>query len=148
MTRLYFIFLAVLLSANMKAQNQKAETGILNLEIVNIKNNEGVILISLYNRSEGFPGQSDNALLLREYKIENNTVSCAFKNLPFGEYAVSILHDEDSDGEMNTNFVGIPKEGVGVSNDAVRTFGPPRYEDAKFVLKSDQHTITIKMHYY
>ena len=57
-----------------------------------------------------------------------------FNGLQPGEYALSIVYDEDSDGELDTGFLGIPRESFGFSNNAEAHFGPPPFEDARFVL--------------
>jgi uncharacterized protein (DUF2141 family) len=56
--------------------------------------------------------------------------------LPAGEYALSVFQDVDADGKLKRNFIGIPKEPAGLSNNAVPRFGPPRYKDARFVVGS------------
>ena len=54
--------------------------------------------------------------------------------LPPGEYALSIFYDKNDNGELDTNFIGIPKEPVALSNNARPSFGPPKYKDAVFTL--------------
>ena len=51
-----------------------------------------------------------------------------------GKYSVSIIYDEDNNGELNTGFLGIPNEPVGFSNNAKGTFGPPSYDKTSFNL--------------
>jgi uncharacterized protein (DUF2141 family) len=72
-------------------------------------------------------------------------VEVVFENLPAGDYAISILHDVNKDGKMNTNFMGIPKEGYGFSNNVMGTMGPPSFEKAKFKLSSEK--VVIRMRY-
>jgi uncharacterized protein (DUF2141 family) len=67
-----------------------------------------------------------------------------FKDIPKGEYAVSFVHDENDNKKMDTNFIGIPKEDFGCSNNATGVMGPPKYEDAKFQLTKNK-TINIKI---
>ncbi len=69
------------------------------------------------------------------------------ENMPPGEYAISLLHDENDNEKMDTGLMGIPKEGYGASNDAKVTFGPPKFADARFPLTQNQTTIRIKMRY-
>jgi uncharacterized protein (DUF2141 family) len=54
--------------------------------------------------------------------------------LPLGDYALSVFYDQDGDGELKTNFIGMPKEPIALSNNAVAKFGPPKYSDAVFSL--------------
>jgi uncharacterized protein (DUF2141 family) len=78
-------------------------------------------------------------------RLEN--LGIEFENLNYGQYAIAILHDEDSNDEMKTGVFGIPKEGYGISNNVKGRFGPPSFNDAKISLKEDRMIITIKMNY-
>lgn len=69
-------------------------------------------------------------------------VSFQIDGLATGTYSVSVFYDEDEDGELKTNFLGIPKELVGFSNNAKGSFGPPSFEKTSFELKATK-TITI-----
>ena len=59
-----------------------------------------------------------------------------FKGLKDGVYAIAIIHDENANGKLDTNFLGIPAEGVGVSTNP-RVFGKPSFEQGQFSLKGD-----------
>lgn len=67
-----------------------------------------------------------------------------FENLPSGEYAISLYHDENENNKLDTGWFGIPNEGYGCSNNAKGMMGPPKYEDAKFQLTSNKE-MTIKI---
>jgi uncharacterized protein (DUF2141 family) len=72
--------------------------------------------------------------------------TCIFEGLKPGKYAVSVMHDEDEDGELKTSIVGRPKEWWGVSNNvAAQRFGPPKYEAAAFDLAGGTKTIQINL---
>jgi uncharacterized protein (DUF2141 family) len=57
------------------------------------------------------------------------------------------VHDENGDGKLERNFLGVPKEGVGASNDARGRMGPPKWKDARFELKPDGSRIQIHVMY-
>ena len=110
----------------------------IKVDIVGLKNNKGQVLIGLYN--------SENRFLKKVYKgnvalIKNEKATATFENLPAGEYAISIFHDENSNGKLDTNFMGIPKEAYAASNDAKGFMGPPKYKDAKFQANQNKHII-------
>ena len=86
----------------------------------------------------------DKSITGAKSSITNNQCVVTFENIPSGIYAVSIFHDENDNGKMDTNFMGIPKEDYGCSNDASGFMGPPKWSDAKFELK-DNTSITIKL---
>ncbi len=64
-------------------------------------------------------------------------------DLAYGEYAISVYHDRNDNGKLDTGLFGIPKEALGTSNDAKIRFGPPKYEDAVFMLDQPSRTIHI-----
>lgn len=68
-----------------------------------------------------------------------------FHGLAPGRYAVSVVHDENANGELDLNLLGVPTEGFGFSNDAGALFGPPDWADASFDLGADGAAITIRL---
>lgn len=62
-------------------------------------------------------------------------VVCIFPNVAAGSYAVSIAHDTNGNKKVDTNFLGIPKEGWGVSNNVMPTMRAPTFEEARFLVK-------------
>jgi len=70
------------------------------------------------------------------------------KNIPFGEYAIKVFHDEDSDDKIDTNFIGIPTESYGFSNNVKGFFGLPGFEKAKFHFNKQDMQIEIKLNFY
>lgn len=110
----------------------------IKVNIVGLKNNKGQVLIGLYN--------SEKQFLKKAYKgtvavIKNGKATATFENLPAGEYAVSVFHDENSNGKLDTNFMGIPKEAYMASNDAKGFMGPPKYKDAKFLANQNKEIV-------
>ena len=77
-------------------------------------------------------------------EIKNKKTVVIFKNLPKGVYAISSFHDINDNKKMDTNFIGIPKEPIGMSNNAKGFMGPPKYKDSKFNLETNK-TISIKV---
>ncbi|MEP3210446.1 MAG: DUF2141 domain-containing protein [Maribacter sp.] len=121
------LFLLVTVVTQAQEQSNKIE-----VEIHNIAGSEGQMLIGLYNSEANWlkkiykPGTA---------KISDGKSAFVFTNIPDGVYAVSVFHDENNDGKLDTNFFGIPSEDTGSSNDAPARFGPPKWKDAKFELK-------------
>jgi uncharacterized protein (DUF2141 family) len=79
-------------------------------------------------------------------EVENKRAVAVFEGVPYGEYAVKVFHDENGNEKLDTNFVGMPKEKFGFSNDARGRFGPPSYEQARFRFETTEATIEIEMH--
>ena len=113
----------------MSAQNVT-----LTVSVSGLKNNEGTVKVGLYN--------SDGTFLKTTYKsvaskIKDNKAVVTFDNLPAGEYAISAYHDENNNGKLDKNMMGIPSEDYAASNNAKGFMGPPAYKDAKFVIAKD-----------
>jgi uncharacterized protein (DUF2141 family) len=112
------------------------------VNVTNISSNEGKIIIGLYDNEADF---LKNPLKGKYVEIKNNTCSVTFENIPEGTYAISFFHDENDNGKMDTNFMRIPKEDYGCSNNARGFMGPPKWKDAKFELKDKTITQHIEL---
>jgi len=64
-----------------------------------------------------------------------------------GFYAVSVFHDENMNQKLDKNFVGVPKEGYGASNNPKKKMGPPSFEETKFQLSGMEQSLEIKLMY-
>jgi uncharacterized protein (DUF2141 family) len=118
------------------------------VEVGPLKNLKGVLRCQVFTGPEGFPKEKKNAVARDDQTPKSNTVVCRFPGLKPGTYAVSVLHDEDADGEMNTNFVGIPEEGYGVSNNKLPSMSAPKFEDARFTLTAgEKKTLKVALKY-
>ena len=80
----------------------------------------------------------DKAVRRAKLTIINKKATISLVGLASGNYAIAILHDENDDGKMNTNFLGLPKEGYGFSNNVMGTFGPPTFSKASFQYNANQ----------
>lgn len=115
----------------------------LEVEIKNVKNSKGVLMVGLFNSEKTFTKEIWKG---NTPKAAEGNMKVVFKNIPAGDYAVSVFHDENGDGKLNANLIGIPKEGFGFSNDAMGKFGPPSFEKAKVVMPLKK-TVIITMKY-
>jgi uncharacterized protein (DUF2141 family) len=120
-----------------------------NLKVVisNMRNDNGQVGICLFNKADGFP-YSESAIECEYVKSKKNYTEYTFTDLEMGTYAVSIFHDANDNKKLDKNWLGIPKEGIGTSNNAKGTFGPPKFNDAKFVLNKADQIITISLSYF
>ncbi|MEE9431947.1 MAG: DUF2141 domain-containing protein [Melioribacteraceae bacterium] len=110
-----------------------AQNGNVYLEVSGIDEIEGELSIGLFKNQETFlkKGEGVEGVYL---KIEDSIVSYIFKNIPSGNYAIAIYHDENSNKELDRNFLGMPSEDYVFSNYASGSFSPPSFEDAMFTL--------------
>jgi uncharacterized protein (DUF2141 family) len=125
---------------------QAEEAGLLKVEVLKIQSNDGQIGCSLFAKPDGFPSKPDKALVSLFVKPEGRKATCVFEDVKPGTYAVSVMHDLDGDGELDSSLVGRPKEPWGVSNDApAERFGPPKFDAAKFEYEGNERTIKVKL---
>lgn len=106
----------------------------LKIEVGGLRSADGKVLIALYRGSDGFPGEHGKAFRAAVTRIAGDRASVELRDLPPGEYAFALVHDENGNDVLDKNWLGIPKEGFGASNDASGRFGPPKYRDAKFTV--------------
>ncbi len=119
----------------------------LKFVVVGLHSNTGEVDCALFASAEGFPGDTGKAIKTTKSKIENGQGVCAFSGVAPGDYAASVFHDENGNGKLDRNFMGMPKEGVGASNDAAGSFGPPKFDDARFSYKGGAQSLTIHVRY-
>jgi uncharacterized protein (DUF2141 family) len=135
------ILIAVFIFNGVLMTNAQEETFQITVRVSGLKSNEGKLLIALYNKENQF---LKNGFKNASTKITSKRGRYVFKGIPKGEYAISILHDKNNNNKMDTNFLGIPNESYGCSNNAKGFMGPPKYENAKFQLVKNK-TIQIKI---
>ncbi len=99
--------------------------------------NQGVYRCLVFNSADGFPGTPSKALQSVNGTLANGAGECVFMNLPAGTYAISSFQDENSNGKIDKNLLGMPTEKYGFSNDASKPFGPPEFSAASFQLSQD-----------
>jgi uncharacterized protein (DUF2141 family) len=117
----------------------------LHVEVVNIKNNSGSIRVGLFDNEKDF---LKKAVLGESVLANGEKVNVVFENIPAGEYAISVIHDENDNEELDVNFLGIPKEGFGFGNDAKGSFGPPSLDKAKVKIGEGVVKQVITLRYF
>ncbi len=123
---------------------------VVDIEITNIRNDKGSILLGVFTDHEGFAEEEAIIdIILSKEKMENGNLKLILELEP-GTYGISVLDDENDNGEMDYNFLGIPKEGFGFSNYLHTALRRPVFENFKFDLSGSQRRkkILIKMTYY
>lgn len=131
------------LAALFVAVSGPAFAGDLNVTVKNIKSEKGQVIARIYAKSENW---LKTEFMRATPSAKAGEVSFVFKALPPGDYAISVFHDEDGDGKLSANFMHIPTEPYGFSNDAKGSFGPPEYAAAKFEMTDAAKSTTITLH--
>lgn len=117
----------------------------LTVEIEGVRSSEGEIRLAIFDKDYEFP--QGEKLLGKEISAKRGLVSAKFKGVKPGVYAVAIHHDENGDDKMNTNFIGLPKEGYGFSNNAKVFLSPPSFKEAAFTIFNKRKIIRMGVVY-
>ncbi len=146
--QILFFWLAlsfILLPSNGLAQ---AQCPAINVKIQNIDNNTGVIACAIFESPEGFPNKFLKfATKVMITQIKGKDASFEFSDIKPGNYAIAVIHDENHNGELDTNWLGIPKEGYGFSSDAEISLSAPSFSDAEFSYEGGDLQISIDLNY-
>jgi uncharacterized protein (DUF2141 family) len=118
----------------------------LTVHVVNLRNDSGQAGCMIFATPDGFPTSPDKALSKQFVKIANKSATCVFDDLRPGTYALVSMHDENGNGKMDFNFVGMPTEGWGTSRDARGVLGP-KFEDAAFSYAGGTAELRVSIHY-
>lgn len=120
----------------------------IHVQIQNIKNSTGTVACALFESPEGFPIEylryATNIMVI---KIRDSRARCDFQDIPPGTYALAVIHDENMNGKLDTNRLGIPREGYGFSNDARGLLGAPSFSAAGFQYDGQNLGLEISLHY-
>ncbi|MEP0986031.1 DUF2141 domain-containing protein [Ekhidna sp.] len=135
--RVLIFFLALVIHISAKAQLS------LEVEVSKIDDAGGQLEICLYKEGMGFMNSS-KALECTWLEAIGNTHSYTFQSLKPGKYAVIVIQDLNGNKNLDTNIFGIPKEPYGFSTNPSTTFGPPNFDGASFLIKSNKK-ITIEL---
>ena len=119
----------------------------LSVTITGVRNDQGLVEVCLFSGPTGFPDCSaDPGIQRRRLPAVPGTVRTSF-DIPPGTYAVTVFHDEKRLGRVETNFLGIPRSGVGASRDPEARFGPPPFADAAFVMGDRPAAVSVRLRY-
>lgn len=110
------------------------QEGRITVEVSGIKKIEGQMIISLYDKPDGFPNTQDTRETVY-VKVESKTVTHVFSHLPPGDYALAVIHDKNNNKKLDTYFFGLPKEKYGFSRNAKAFMKAPSFKKAKFTLR-------------
>jgi uncharacterized protein (DUF2141 family) len=140
---------AMIAAALAASASPKQTQSRLVVRCAGIGRREGILRVSLYNQSEGFPSggkqfaATEVELSGAAHEKAQDTVTVQFSDLPPGDYAVCAYHDTNSNNNLDLDFFGRPREDWGVSNNPRRSFRPPRFEQASFRLDAEPEKTTV-----
>jgi uncharacterized protein (DUF2141 family) len=120
----------------------------IHVKILNIRNSTGTVACALFESTDGFPHEFlHSATNVMVIKIRKSQARCDFEDIPLGTYAMAVIHDENMNGKLDTNWVGVPTEGYGFSNDVQGVLSAPSFAAASFKYDGRYVDLTMSLHY-
>ena len=138
--------LTALVVTTAPASASAADTGSIQLEM-KVQTKKGPVYCALFDNADGFPMKVEKAKAKVRAKVKGTSAVCRFKSLKTGTYAVMAFHDHNGNGKLDTNWLGMPREGVVSSNNAKGNMGPPSFKDASVTVSKDaavKQSLTLK----
>jgi uncharacterized protein (DUF2141 family) len=116
------------------------------IEVSGFKNTRGTLNCRLFTKAADFP-DGDGIVTLR-VPITGSNTSCSFSIVEPGTYAIAVVHDENGNGKLDKNFVGVPSEGYGVSNNKTYALSAPKWNESNFTLgATESKALLVKLRY-
>jgi uncharacterized protein (DUF2141 family) len=135
-------------SASANKDDARADaSATLTVHLTELRNDNGRVAVALFDSKKAFPDQ-DKALRGQVVRSKAGKAMVKFSNLRPGVYAVAVLHDENSNDRMDFNFVGMPLEGYGFTNDAAVWLGPPSFSAAAVRVPAAASKVTVRVRYF
>ena len=135
-------------STNTPTLTLEKGTASLHVTVAGVRSTEGIVDCGLFNSADGFPGASPIVGGSIQNEASGDSVECFYDALPAGHYAVSVIHDENDNGQLDKNVLGIPTEGHGATNNVTHPTSPPTFDEAQITLTDGQAvTTTVNLKY-
>ena len=130
-----------------RAADDTTAPSMLTVRVVDLRNRKGQVRLGVFDRARGFPTERNGALLWQSAPAGGENCSFAVE-LPPGRYAVVVLHDENGNKKVDRNFVGVPKEGYGVTNNPKPAMRAATYREAAFDLPPEGAEVRVSIQYF
>jgi uncharacterized protein (DUF2141 family) len=143
--KIIYFFLTILFFSSFAPETEKST---ITVEIDNIKTSTGQIIISAYTSEKEFTDNPKYFYRFDKKNVQNGKLKCVIKDLQPGKYSFTLLDDTNKNDKMDYNFVGLPKEGYGFSNNLKASIkGAPNYNEC-LVNISQSSLLKMTMQYW
>jgi uncharacterized protein (DUF2141 family) len=134
---------ALLFTLAERVAAQTPKTCTLTVHVTEIQNANGNLLVALRR-------DANTVVETRTIEIDPKSLAAqtVFQNLPEGSYGVAVIHDENKNGKLDFNEMGMPIEGYGHSNNPAKRPGPPNFDETKFQITAPRTSIEVKLIYW
>ena len=147
MRRLLILVIASLLPLASHSQETALGEGSLNITITNIESGSGTLYVAILNSDKNWLKSDTDALPFRDVAQQvtsTDDLLISVGGLPPGKYAVSVFQDLDGNAELDTNFIGYPKEPFGFSA-PMGQFGPPDFNEAAIAISGGEFSVEVSL---
>lgn len=147
MKTLIFIVTTLLVPLNAHSDDGLPASGVLEIKVTNIENGSGTLYIAILDSPDGWLKSDADSKPFRDATqvvSSGDDLVVSIEDLPPGKYAISLFQDLNGDAELDTNFVGFPKEPFGFSA-PMGTFGPPEFNEAAIEVSGEDTSVTIML---
>lgn len=117
------------------------------ITISGIRSEKGQLILNIFKDDDSYNKEKELKKLVFEKKAISRDLMIINCDLAPGTYGITLIDDENKDGELNKSFIGIPKEGFGFSNFFMEKMKKPAFDDFKIIVKSKDNKISIKVKY-
>jgi uncharacterized protein (DUF2141 family) len=119
----------------------------LTVKVIDLRNHKGDLIFGVFKTAAGFPSVKAKAVDWQVKAADADSVTFTV-DLPPGKYSASVLHDENRNGQIDRNALGIPVEGYGVTNNPKPKLRAATFEEARFTLPAEGAKLTISLQYF
>jgi uncharacterized protein (DUF2141 family) len=123
----------------------EAQAASVTVTVTGVRDSRGVVRVAICPRADFL---HPHCPYFAYSPSETGVVRVTINNVPPGVYAAEAYQDANDNGILDRNWLGLPKEGMGFSNNAPMRFGPPRFDDAAFALGSGASAISFRLRYF
>lgn len=150
MKRTHSIIATATAGALLSLACMPSRAGDLKIIVDHVHSDQGQLIVALYSvgTKDAFPKSPDHAVKKILIPVREAQQGIQFDKLEEGRFAISVVHDENSNGTMDHNFFGMPKEGFGFSNNPSFRFVLPSFEEASFQIDNSAKEIHVSMTYW
>lgn len=139
------LFLGILISIATATSAWSAD---LAFSVKGLRSATGSLMISVYDRADGFPDEAKSAVKAVKLKAVKDNMLVKFSGLNAGAHAVAFYHDENNNGKLDTNAFGMPTEGFGFSKDPRISFGAPSFNECAIEVRDPSTKSDANLKYY
>lgn len=143
----WFLFLTLSVAYSSVAENApkkqgKALEGELILQVRGLRSDKGHLMLALFDSNASFPKVASRSAVIA---ISYRSATWRVPSLALGKYAIALYHDENDNGRLDKNLLGIPREDYAFSCGAKAILGPPRWRTASFAVNTGMNVQTINL---